>query len=97
MPSGVAVRNTISTPSAGARTGQPVVNPVIAVWRGVQSGVQTERNRAQLRATEIAVEPRIAAGRPGSLRLGAGRSQVQILSPRLEIPVTLDKCLCGAS
>ncbi len=50
--------------------------------RGVQSGVQIERNRAQLRATETASERRIAAGTPGSLRLGAGRPQVQILSPR---------------
>ena len=49
---------------------------------GVQSGVQIERNRAELRATEIALERRGAPGTPGSLRLGAGRSQVQILSPR---------------
>src|SRR5215208_1159918 len=54
-------------------------------WRrvgGVQSGVQSERNRAQLRATQTALEGRSAPGTPGSLRPGAGRSQVQILSPR---------------
>ena len=39
---------------------------------GVQSGVQIERNREQLRATETALERSIAAGTPGSLRLGAG-------------------------
>jgi hypothetical protein len=47
--------------------------------RGVHSGVQIERNRAQLRATQTALERREAPGTPGSLRLGAGRSQVQIL------------------
>jgi hypothetical protein len=54
---------------------------------GVQSGEQTGRNLARLRATELALEPRIAPGTSGSLRLGAGRSQVQILSPRSqEVP-----------
>jgi hypothetical protein len=48
--------------------------------------VQIERNRGQLGATQIAVEHRIPLGTPGSLRLGAGRSQVQILSPRLKVP-----------
>ena len=52
------------------------------VRRGVQSGVQIERNRAQLRATQTALERRGTLDTPRTLRLGAGRSQVQILSPR---------------
>ena len=47
---------------------------------GVRSGVQIERNREQVRATQTALEPRGAAGTPGSLRLGAGRSQVRMSS-----------------
>ena len=80
----------------GARGSAMTVSGVAAVaatlWRsratrstrhGVQSGVQIERNRAQISATETAVQHRIAPGTPRTLRLGAGRSQVQILSPRL--------------
>ena len=58
---------------------------------GVQSGVQIERNRAELRATQTAVDGRIAPDTPGLLRLGAGRSQVQILSPRS----VRKACECG--
>ncbi len=53
---------------------------------GVQSGEQTERNRDQLSNTDIALARPTAPDRTGSLRLGAGRPQVQILSPRCEVP-----------
>jgi hypothetical protein len=59
----------------------------------VQSGVQSENNRAQLRATQTSLERWITLGTPGSLRLGAGRSQVQILSPRLRSPWKAQKAL----
>jgi hypothetical protein len=51
---------------------------------GVQSGEQTERNPGQLRTTDTVLRCRTRSGSTRSLRLGAGRSQVQILSPRLE-------------
>ena len=48
---------------------------------GVQSGVQIERNRPT-QSNSDALQALNRGGKPGSLRLGAGRSQVQILSPR---------------
>ena len=54
--------------------------------RGDQSGEQIERNRGQLRATRsrsTTAESRSSTAR--TFRLGAGRSQVQILSPRLNL------------
>ena len=53
-----------------------------------------ERNSGQLRATHAAVERRTAPSTPGTLRLGAGRSQVQILSPRSRSPCKAQKALC---
>jgi hypothetical protein len=49
-------------------------------------GEQIERNPEQLRAIQRRLHQRTRRHATGSLRLGAGRSQVQILSPRLESP-----------
>ena len=49
---------------------------------GVHSGVQSERDSAQLRTTNVALRRRTRALEPGSVRPGARRSQVQFLSPR---------------
>jgi hypothetical protein len=49
---------------------------------GAQSGEQIERNRDQLNTTQTALRRGTRPHATGSLRLGAGRSQVQILSPR---------------
>ena len=54
----------------------------LACSRGPIRGVQTERKRKQLSGT-VALDRRMWPHRTRSLRLGAGRSQVQILSPRL--------------
>jgi hypothetical protein len=51
---------------------------------GVQSGDQIERNRGALRSVNRTESRRNAAYERGLVRLGAGRSQVQILSPRCE-------------
>ena len=68
--------------TGGHRSAAPSRARAGAVDRdGVHDGVQIERNRAQLRATDRFRAPR-RTDTPGSLRLGAGRSQVQILSPR---------------
>ena len=49
---------------------------------GVQSGVQTERNRAQLRTTQAALRSRMGLQAARSFRLGAGRSQGQVSDAR---------------
>ena len=86
-----AIAREISATTTGVRGRRPGRTALATV--GVRSGVQTERNRAQLRATEIALERRRAPGTPGSLRLGAGRSQVQILSPRSRYACKTQKAL----
>jgi hypothetical protein len=53
---------------------------------GEQSREQTERKCSHLARLKPAQGCRMALQTTGSFRLGAGRSQVQILSPRLEIP-----------
>jgi hypothetical protein len=64
--------------------------------RGVQSGVQIERNSEQLRTTQPLYGRRSEASATALLRLGAGRSQVQILSPRCEGPANGNKRRAGA-
>jgi hypothetical protein len=63
---------------------------------GVHSGVQIESNGGQLRATQTALARRTPPEVTGSLRLGAGRSQVQILSPRYEVPGNRKALFCGS-
>ena len=66
-----------------ARVVVPAAIPLRSEDDGVRYGVQTERNSPELRHTEATDQRRTGPAGPGSLRLGAGRSQVQILSPRL--------------
>jgi hypothetical protein len=60
------------------------------------NGVQSEHKRGQLRATHKPPIRCMPPHRTGSLRLGAGRSQVQILSPRSEVPGNRALCFPGA-
>ena len=52
---------------------------------GVQSGVQVSATGAKCDQLEAAVRREIPPEATGSFRRGAGRSQVQILSPRLNV------------
>ena len=63
------------------RGGEPLRDNLPARGDGVHSGVQSEHNREQLRRTDIALRRRITSYVAVLVGLGAGRSQVQILSP----------------
>ena len=87
MIASVCVGRSVQVPTILSRGGLPV-----AAWRrlrstGSNSGSKLRargRKWTQLRVSERGGEaPSVA----GSLRLGAGRSQVQILSPRLDEPL----------
>ena len=59
----------------------------VAVRRtGINPGNKLSASAPNSEQLEPALDNRIPSGTPGSFRLGAGRSQVQILSPRLEDP-----------
>ena len=98
MPSRRSIaRSTASRPcgaSSLASTAAKAVHGRHARGRyGDQSGEQIERNRAQPSATRTRSRPRMRSHATRSFRLGAGRSQVQILSPRS----TRKACKCRLS
>ena len=73
-------------PGVTAATGRPR-GGAVGPWAptgtdGVQCGEQTERNDANSGQPEAVLRSRTRPGSTRSFRLGAGRSQVQILSPR---------------
>ena len=53
---------------------------------GIKPGNKLSASAPNSEQLEPALDNRIPSGTPGSFRLGAGRSQVQILSPRLKAP-----------
>jgi hypothetical protein len=63
---------------------QSLVNAGTAVGAGCDPGCKLRATGSNSTHPRPPERQRIAAGTPGSLRLGAGRSQVQILSPRRE-------------